>query len=136
MRLAEIKDLDAALVVGSFLRKDHPLIAQRLRQAAKKWTKLSLLSVTADDQLIKLYGNLTVAPSQLVLALAAVVGCCRGQGRGRAGRAGKCRRLRRSRKIAASLLEGEKRAVFLGNVATQSADATQLHAAGQLSLAP
>jgi NADH-quinone oxidoreductase subunit G len=29
LRLAEIADLDAALVVGSFLRKDHPLIAQR-----------------------------------------------------------------------------------------------------------
>jgi NADH-quinone oxidoreductase subunit G len=34
--LSEIKELDAALVVGSFLRKDHPLFAQRLRQLAKK----------------------------------------------------------------------------------------------------
>src|SRR6185369_2826744 len=33
-----------------------------------------------------------------------------------------------SRKIAQSLVDGEKRAIFLGNVATQSADATQLHA--------
>ena len=73
MRLAEIADLDAALVVGSFLRKDHPLIAQRLRQAAKKYTKVSLLSVTADDQLIDLYASLAVAPSQLARSLAAIV---------------------------------------------------------------
>ncbi|MDE2441543.1 MAG: molybdopterin-dependent oxidoreductase, partial [Betaproteobacteria bacterium] len=33
-----------------------------------------------------------------------------------------------SKKIAQSLVDGEKRAVFLGNAATQSADATQLHA--------
>jgi NADH-quinone oxidoreductase subunit G len=45
LKLSEIKDLDAALVVGSFLRKDHPLFAQRLRQLAKKWGKVSLLSV-------------------------------------------------------------------------------------------
>lgn len=73
MHLGEIKDLDAALVVGSFLRKDHPLIAQRLRQAAKKFTKVSLLSVCGDDQLINLHARLTVAPSQLVVSLAAVV---------------------------------------------------------------
>jgi len=32
MKIAEIGGLDRALVVGSFLRKDHPLLAQRLRQ--------------------------------------------------------------------------------------------------------
>ncbi len=67
MRLTDIKDLDAALVVGSFLRKDHPLIAQRLRQAAKKFTKVSLLSVTGDDPLINLHARLTVAPARLAL---------------------------------------------------------------------
>ena len=35
--------LDRVLVVGSFLRKDHPLLAQRLRQAAKKGAQISLL---------------------------------------------------------------------------------------------
>ncbi|MFN5700630.1 MAG: NADH-quinone oxidoreductase subunit NuoG, partial [Betaproteobacteria bacterium] len=31
--IADLSSLDRALVVGSFLRKDHPLFAQRLRQA-------------------------------------------------------------------------------------------------------
>jgi NADH-quinone oxidoreductase subunit G len=69
MKLSEIPDLDGALVIGSFLRKDHPLIAQRLRQAAKKFTKVSLLSVTAEDQLIDLYANQTVSPSGMAQAL-------------------------------------------------------------------
>jgi len=129
LKLAEIKDLDAALVIGSFLRKDHPLIAQRLRQAAKKFTKVSLLSVTSDDQLIQLHANLTVAPAQLAQSLAAVVKAA-AELKGTAVPAGLegvavCET---SKKIAQSLLEGEKRAVFLGNVATQSAQATQLHA--------
>ncbi len=132
MRLAEIKDLDGALVVGSFLRKDHPLIAQRLRQAAKKFTKVSLLSVTGDDQLINLHARLTVAPSQLAAALAAVVKAA-AEIKGVAvpvavESAVVCET---SQKIAQSLVDGEKRAVFLGNVATQSADATQLHALAQ-----
>ncbi len=127
--LAEIKNLDAALVIGSFLRKDHPLIAQRLRQAAKKYTKVSLVSVTADDQLINLHGRLTVAPSQLVFALAAVVRAA-AEAKGLATPAGleNVAVCDESRKIAQSLLDGEKRALFLGNVATQSADATQIHA--------
>ena len=128
LRLNEIKDLDAVLVVGSFLRKDHPLIAQRLRQAAKKWTKVSMLSVTSDDQLIKLHSNLAVAPSKLVLALAAVVRAA-AEAKGLAIPAGleDVAVCDESSKIAASLLEGDKRAIFLGNVATQCADATQLH---------
>jgi NADH-quinone oxidoreductase subunit G len=73
LKLSEIKDLDAAVVVGSFLRKDHPLFAQRLRQLAKKWGKVSLLSVSGDDPLIKLHAQVTVSPAELPLALAAVV---------------------------------------------------------------
>jgi len=129
MRIADIKDLDAALVVGSFLRKDHPLLAQRLRQAAKKFTKVSLLSVSDDDQLISLHAKLAVAPAQLALPLAAVVKAA-AEAKGAAVPAGleavvTCDT---TRKIAQSLVEGEKKAVFLGNVATQSPFAAQLQA--------
>ena len=129
LRLAEITDLDAALVVGSFLRKDHPLIAQRLRQAAKKYTKVSVLSVTADDQLIDLQESLAVAPSRLALALAAVVKAAAGL-MGAAVPAGldEVSPDEASKKIAQYLVVGEKCAIFLGNVVTQSNDATQLHA--------
>ena len=36
MPVADIGKLDRVLVIGSTLRKDHPLIANRLRQAAKR----------------------------------------------------------------------------------------------------
>ncbi|UCV07112.1 NADH-quinone oxidoreductase subunit NuoG [Dechloromonas denitrificans] len=129
LRLSEIKDLDSALVVGSFLRKDHPLIAQRLRQAAKKYTKLSLLSVTGDDQLMNLHAQVTVAPAQLTNTLAAIVKAA-AQLKGLAVPAGlqSIEADDVARKVAQSLLEGERHAIFLGNVATQSSDATQIHA--------
>ena len=129
LRLSEIQDLDAALVVGSFLRKDHPLIAQRLRQASKKYTKVSLLSVAADDQLIDFHASIAVAPAQLARALAAVVKAA-AELKGIAAPTGldDVATDEAGKKIAQSLIDGEKRAIFLGNVATQSEDATQIHA--------
>jgi NADH-quinone oxidoreductase subunit G len=127
--LGEIKSLDAALVVGSFLRKDHPLFAQRLRQLSKTSAQVSLISVTGDDPLIKLHSQLTVAPDQLARALAAVVKAA-AQLKNVAIPAGleSVEPCAASQSIAASLVSGEKRAIFLGNVAEQSAQAAQLHA--------
>ncbi|MBA3996790.1 MAG: NADH-quinone oxidoreductase subunit G [Candidatus Accumulibacter sp.] len=132
LKLAEIKDLDAALVVGSFLRKDHPLLAQRLRQAAKKWTKVSLISVAGDEQLIKLHAQATVAPSQLLTALAGVLKTA-AQLKGAGVPAGleAVEPDATARSIAESLVGGEKRAIFLGNVAEQNAQAAQIHALTQ-----
>lgn len=129
MRLTDIQNLDGVLVIGSFLRKDHPLIAQRLRQAAKKFTKVSLLSVSGDDQLINLHANIAVEPSRLAVALAGVVkAVAEIKGVGVPVGVESVDVCATSSLIAKSLVEGEKHAVFLGNVATQSADATQLHA--------
>ena len=132
LKLAEIKDLDAALVVGSFLRKDHPLLAQRLRQAAKKWTKVSLISVAGDEQLIKLHAQATVAPSQLAAALAGVVkAAAQLKGAGVPAGLEAVEPDATARSIAESLVGGEKRAIFLGNVAEQNAQAAQIHALAQ-----
>ncbi|MFZ2855468.1 MAG: NADH-quinone oxidoreductase subunit NuoG [Rhodocyclaceae bacterium] len=129
LKLSEIKDLDSALVVGSFLRKDHPLFAQRLRQLAKKWNKVSLLSVAGDDPLIKLHAQVSVAPAELPVALARIVKAA-AQLKNVAVPAGleSVEPCADSKAIAESLLEGEKRAVFLGNAAEQHGDAAQLHA--------
>ncbi|MBL0167886.1 MAG: NADH-quinone oxidoreductase subunit G [Propionivibrio sp.] len=133
LKLSEIEDLDAALVIGSFLRKDHPLFAQRLRQLAKKSGQVSLISVTADDPLIRLHSHITVSPADLSAALAAVVTA--------AARIKKAalpvglesvEPCATSQAIAESLLAGENRAIFLGNVAEQSAQASQLHALASL----
>jgi NADH-quinone oxidoreductase subunit G len=129
LKLSEIKNLDAALVVGSFLRKDHPLFAQRLRQLAKKWNKVSILSVGGDDPLIKLHAQVTVAPAELALALAGIVKAA-AQLKNVAAPAGleSVEPCATSRAIAESLLEGDKRAIFLGNAAEQNGQAAQLHA--------
>ncbi len=132
LNLADIKALDSVLVVGSFLRKDHPLFAQRLRQLAKTSGKVSLISVAGDDPLINLHAQITVSPSDLSAALGAVLKAV-AQMKSVAVPTGleSIEPGALSKAIAASLLEGEgdtnKRAIFLGNVAEQSAQAAQLH---------
>jgi NADH-quinone oxidoreductase subunit G len=129
LKLSEIKDLDAALVIGSFLRKDHPLFAQRLRQLAKKSGQVSLISVTGDDPLIKLHARMTVSPADLTTALAAVVkAAARIKKAALPAGLASVEPCATSQAIAESLLAGEKRAIFLGNVAEQSVQAAQLHA--------
>ena len=84
MPVADLDTLDRVLVVGSFLRKDHPLIAQRLRQAAKNGAQVSLLHSVADDSLIRVAHSFVAPPSVLPLALAEIV-VAAAQGAGQAG---------------------------------------------------
>ena len=73
MKIADIPQLDRVLVVGSTLRKDHPLIAHRLRQAAKRQLQINVINPVDDDWLMRVANKAIVAPSQLAHALAQVV---------------------------------------------------------------
>ena len=132
MPIADVGTLDRVLVVGSFLRKDHPLIAQRLRQAAKRGTQVTMLHSVDDDWLMPVAHKAIVPPSGMPAALAAIV-VAAAQGAGKpvpAALAGIEPRAS-AQAIAASLLAGSKRAVFLGNAAVQHAEAAQIRALGQ-----
>ncbi|OIQ99253.1 NADH-quinone oxidoreductase chain 3 [mine drainage metagenome] len=136
MKISEINALDRVLVVGSFLRKDQPLIAQRLRQIAKRGAQVSLLHCCDDDQLIKIHAKAIVPPSQLPRLLAQVVKCA-AEAKGVAVDAaiGAVTVSAEARAIAASLASGvnsgSNTAVFLGNLAQQHAQAATLQALAQ-----
>jgi NADH-quinone oxidoreductase subunit G len=69
MPIAELSTLSRVLVVGSFLRKDHPLAATRLRAAVKSGAKLSIVHGSADDNLIPTANRIIAAPSDWLAAL-------------------------------------------------------------------
>jgi len=130
--IADIPALDRVLVIGSFLRKDHPLLAQRLRQAAKKSARVSLLHVTDDDPLIKLHAKSIVAPSALAAELAGIVKAVADiKGAAVDAALATIQPSAAARAIAESLASGEKAAIFLGNFAQQHAQAATLHALAQ-----
>lgn len=129
MPIAELSTLDRALVVGSFLRKDHPLFAARLRQAAKRGAQISAIGGVGDDWLMPMAQRVSVAPSAWVQALADVAAAIAAEKGVSAPVAGNATEAAKA--IAASLLSGQRAAVLLGNVAVQHPQASSLQALGQ-----
>jgi NADH-quinone oxidoreductase subunit G len=72
MPIAELSNLKRVLVVGSFLRKDHPLAATRLRAAVKSGAKLAIVHGSADDNLIPTANRFIAAPSDWLAALSEI----------------------------------------------------------------
>ncbi|MFX1736511.1 NADH-quinone oxidoreductase subunit NuoG [Paraburkholderia sp. A1RI_3L] len=131
-KIADLSTLDSAFVIGSFLRRDHPLLAARLRQAAKGGAKLTLLQATNDDSLIPTAQRIVAAPSAWLDELAGIAAAV-GQARGVSvpeAFAG-AQPSEAAKQVAASLAAGERRVVLLGNSAVQHPEFARLHAAAQ-----
>ncbi|TXT24939.1 MAG: NADH-quinone oxidoreductase subunit G, partial [Gallionellaceae bacterium] len=73
MPVAEISSRDRLLIVGSFLRKDHPLLAQRIRQAVKKGARANIVHSADDDLLMKVENKAIVAPDAMAHTLAQIL---------------------------------------------------------------
>ena len=127
--VSELSTLDRALVVGSFLRKDHPLFATRLRHAAKRGAQISAIGGAQDDWLMPLTQRVTVAPSAWVQALADVAAAVAAQTGAVAPAPGHATDAAQA--IAASLLSGQSKAILLGNAAAQHPQASSLQALAQ-----
>ncbi len=70
--IADLSNVQQALVIGSFLRKDHPLFAQRLRQACKHGAQIHRLNALEDDWAMPVATSITVEPSRWVAELAGI----------------------------------------------------------------
>src|SRR5215475_8857836 len=132
MSIPEFAALDRVFVIGSFLRKDHPLLAHRLRQATKKGAQLSILTCADESLLMRVAHRDIVTPSALPRTLgeivaAAAIGASKALPSALAG----IEPPAAAQAIAASLLSGERRGIFLGNLACQHPHASQLHALAQ-----
>ncbi|MDE2609185.1 MAG: NADH-quinone oxidoreductase subunit G, partial [Burkholderiales bacterium] len=132
MAIADVERLDTAFVIGSFLRKDHPLLAARLRHAVKNGGKLSVLHACDDDPLIPLTGKIIAAPGAWTSELAGVAAAvAAAKDVALPSALSDAEPSQRARQIAEALLSGEHRAVLLGNSAVQHPQFAQLHALAQ-----
>ena len=127
--IASLSQLQRVLVVGSNLRKDHPLFAQRIRQAAQRGCVVSVIAsvdeLYAPDAWALGISNLVFADAghwlsslaDIAVAIAlekAVVAPVAGQATDSA------------KAIAAALLTGERKAILLGNAAAHHAQSSSL----------
>jgi len=122
--IASLSTLQRALVVGSNLRKDHPLFALRLRAAVRKGAAISVIHDARDDWAMSIASSATIPAGQWVQALADVAAAVAAEKGVSAPSQGNATDVAKA--IAKSLLGGERKAILLGNAAAHHANAASL----------
>jgi NADH-quinone oxidoreductase subunit G len=120
-------------VIGSHLRKDHPLLTARLRAAVQRGgAKLSLLNANEGMPLMAVANHLIAAPSDWLTQLSEVaLAVAQAKNIAAPAEFAKLTPSATAVAIANSLLSGEPRAVLLGNAAAHHPQTAQLHAVAQ-----
>jgi NADH-quinone oxidoreductase subunit G len=132
--IAELSQLQRALVVGSNLRKDHPLFAQRLRQAARRGAHLHTItcsaSLSSPQAWAMTLSSSQVVPSQAWLKtladVAAAVAALKSVAAPSLIDSLGASATSEAAAIAKSLLGGDRKAVLLGNAAAHHPQASVL----------
>ena len=128
--IASLTHLQSVLVVGSNLRKDHPLFAQRIRQAARHGCAVNAINTVAYDWAMPVAEQLLAPASHWAAALAQVAAAV-AQDKGVAAPVQVAEVGAQARAIAQALQTGERKAILLGNGAAHHAQATNLLALAQ-----
>jgi len=123
--IASLSTLDSVLVVGSNVRKDHPLFAQRIRQAARKGCVVSSINVAAQDWAMPVPYAMVAPAADWLRTLADVAGAV-AQARQVQAPVNVGESSAAAAAIAAALLGGEQKAILLGNAAAHHSQASQL----------
>ncbi|MBU3590303.1 NADH-quinone oxidoreductase subunit NuoG [Polynucleobacter sp. 80A-SIGWE] len=131
MPISKVSELDRVLVIGSFLRKEQPLIAARLRTAAKRGLQVSRIDAGGDDWLIPATG-IAATPSTWLNALSEVA-LAVAKAKSATAPAGTPNLpvSATAQKIADSLLSGASTSVLLGSAAIAHPQASDLHVLAQ-----
>ncbi len=127
--IASLSLLQRVLVVGSNLRKDHPLFAQRIRQSVRQGCALSTINSTAELTTAEAWAmpivNVMLGNSgswaQSLADVAAAIAADKGVTAPAVGQATDT-----AKAIAKSLVGGERKAILLGNAAAHHANASSL----------
>ncbi|MFD2368224.1 NADH-quinone oxidoreductase subunit NuoG [Pseudoduganella sp. GCM10020061] len=130
MPIAEVSTLKSAFIIGSFLRKDHPLLSTRIRAAVKAGAQLSVLHSTDENLLMPVAAKMIAAPSDWLAALSEIVVAV-ADAKGVAKPAGFDGQASDAAKAIAATFSAEGGAVLLGNAVTHHPDFSAIAAAAQ-----
>ncbi|MBX7228642.1 MAG: NADH-quinone oxidoreductase subunit NuoG [Burkholderiaceae bacterium] len=132
MPIHDLSTLDRILIIGSFLRKDHPLLAARIRQAVKRGAKVSVVHCSDDDLLMPVSAKSIVKPSQLPAALAKIaVALARHKDVAVPEAFARIEPSESDFFMAKSMASGANGAIFLGNFAVNHPAFSELQATAQ-----
>ena len=121
--IAQLSHLQSVLVIGSNLRKDHPLFAQRIRQAVRQGASVTALTAQVEDWAMP-KTDLVAPASEWMAALGAIAVAVAAEKGVAAPVAATVTAAAQA--AATALLRGERKAVLLGNAAAHHAQADAL----------
>ncbi|QWE09625.1 NADH-quinone oxidoreductase subunit NuoG [Polynucleobacter ibericus] len=131
MPVAKINELDRLLVIGSFLRKDQPVLAARIRTASKRGLHVMRIDAGGDDWLISSSG-ISAAPSAWINALSEVAqAVAKAKSVSAPSGTPNISVTPAAQKIADGLLSGETTSILLGSAAIAHQHASDLHVISQ-----
>ena len=122
--IASLSKLDRALIIGSNIRKDHPLFAQRIRQAVRKGCAINAIHSIAVDATYMPTNAYLVGSEHWIKALAEVAAAVALSKGIDAPAVATVTEVAKS--IAASMLSGSRKAILLGNAAAHHPKASSL----------
>ena len=123
INISEFSNIDNILVIGSFLRSDHPLIAQRIRQIVKRGTNLNLIDSVSDDPLLKVDNRITISPSNWNNTLYEIIIALKKIKMKKIFDPSNCIK---TSKIAENLYYGSNTVILLGNLCVESNHSTNI----------
>ena len=131
MPITKVNDLDRVLVLGSFLRKDQPVLAARIRTASKRGLQVLRIDAGGDDWLIPSTG-ISVAPSAWLNTLSEVAhAVAKAKSVSAPSGTPSVTVTPEAQKIADSMMSGESTAVLIGSAAIAHPQASDLHIIAQ-----
>ncbi len=71
--IPDLENMDRILIVGSNLRNEHPLLAQRIRKAVANGAELSFVNPLGDDPLMKVTHKAITSPNNMVNVMAQIL---------------------------------------------------------------
>jgi len=117
LAIAAIDQLDALLVVGCNLRREAPVLAHRVRKAAKRGAKIAFINPTRFDYLFPVAAYFETPPARQLADLAAVYSACldgAAPPKHLAALVAGAQANVGHRAVATALKSGQKRAIWLG----------------------
>ena len=131
MPVAKLSELDRALIIGSFLRKDQPIIAARIRTASKRGLQVMRIDAGGDDWLIP-NTPITAAPGAWLNSLTEVaLAVAKAKSVATPAGIANVTVSAAAQKIADGLISGTAKAVLLGSAAIAHPHASDLHVLAQ-----
>lgn len=131
--IADLQDLDAALLIGSWIRKDQPIAAHRLRKAALRGASIMAVNALDYEFNFPLTESLVSAPAEMPANLAAIIKALLSLS-GKTAPAGLASLLENvtvqdsHREVAQHLFNADKASILMGNQAMSQPEFATLRA--------